>query len=288
MKKIIGLISLGVMLVACGQHQSSSAPEMTRVDPMAKMASNTMLGDAEQSLTEHSEPNVHQAKKYIALRHHLNVELPAEKLQTGFDATIKHCEALQCQILSANFNRQTPYTPPYASLSVRLLPRNVEVFFEGLAKDGDIVQHGREAEDKTNQVVDTDARIKNLTELRDRLRLMLSDKSAKFKDIIDVERELASTQSQLDSILSLRKVLSLETDWVAVNVNFSAKQGMTEQGFFAPVSLAFKDAGRVMIESLAAVITFVMTAIPWLIVGIPAVIIIGKVWKKLKAKWQVK
>jgi hypothetical protein len=54
----------------------------------------------------------------------------------------------------------------------------------------------------------------------------------------------------------MRKILSLETDLVAVNIDFTAKQGITEQGFFAPVLSAFKNAGRVMMESFAGVITF--------------------------------
>ncbi|OYY99235.1 MAG: hypothetical protein B7Y32_06275, partial [Methylophilales bacterium 16-45-7] len=166
----------------------------------------------------------------------------------------------------------------------RLPPRNVEVFLSGLAKSGEITQHARDAEDKTNQVMDADARIKNLTELRDRLRQMLSDKSAKFKDIIDVERELANTQSQLDSIVSIRKMLSLETDLVSVNINFSARQWITEQGFFSPVARAIKDAGRVMMESFAALITFIMSALPWLIIGIPLLMLINALWKKFKSK----
>jgi hypothetical protein len=285
--KQIGWWLMSIVLVACGQPTSDSSHEMARVAaPMAKMAADSVLGGAEQSMTELSEPSsTHpEVKKYIALRHHLNVELAAELLQAGFDAALKHCEALNCQILSANFNKQTPYNPPSASLSVRLPPRNVEVFLSGLAKSGEIVQHAREAEDKTNQVVDADARIQNLTELRDRLRQMLGDKSAKFKDIIDVERELANTQSQLDSIVSLRKVLSLETDLVAVNIHFSAKQGITEQGFFSPVALAIKDAGRVMMESLASLITLVMSALPWIVIGIPLLLVLIRLWKKVKSK----
>jgi hypothetical protein len=285
--KQIGWWLMSIVLVACGQPTPDSSQEMARVaTPMAKMAADSVLGGAEQSMTELSEPSsTHpEVKKYIALRHHLNVELAAELLQAGFDAALKHCEALNCQILSANFNKQTPYNPPSASLSVRLPPRNVEVFLSGLAKSGEIVQHAREAEDKTNQVVDADARIQNLTELRDRLRQMLGDKSAKFKDIIDVERELANTQSQLDSIVSLRKVLSLETDLVAVNIHFSAKQGITEQGFFSPVALAIKDAGRVMMESLASLITLVMSALPWIVIGIPLLLVLIRLWKKVKSK----
>lgn len=282
------LFVLWIFLTACGQQSSEVAVENARMAaaPMTKMASDAVLGGAEQSMTEVSEPNQPPAeqKKYIALRHHLNVEMAAENMQAGFDAALQHCEKLNCQILSANFVKETQYSPPSANLSVRIPPRNVEIFLSGLAKDGEIIQHMREAEDKTNQVVDTDARIKNLTELRDRLRSMLADKSAKFKDIIEVERELANTQSQLDSLQSIRKMLSLETDFVALNVNFSAKQGMTEQGFFAPVARALKEAGHVLMESLAQVITFVMTAIPWLLLGIPLILLARKFWQKLKNK----
>lgn len=294
MKHIFLIVILQFFLVACGQQHSNSAPEAASdmASAPAPMTRSKMMADAEQTgaeqgLTELSEPNnnSNSVKKYIALRHHLQIETPAKQMQATFDAAIKHCEMLNCEILSANYNKETPYNPPSASLSARVPPRNVAIFLDGLAKSGEVLQHGRDSEDKTNQVVDTDARIKNLTELRDRLRLMLTDKSAKFKDIIEVERELANTQSQLDSMLSMRKILSQETDLVAVNINFSAAQGITEQGFFAPVARAFKNAGSVMMESFGAVITFVMGAIPWLLIGIPVLWLIRKYWVKIKAKF---
>ena len=269
------------ILISCGKQDAADvAPESMRaVATSAKMASDS-TGAAVQGLTEISEPVAIGSKKYIALRHHLQIETAAEKMQASFDAALKHCEALSCQLLSANFNRETPYSPPSASLSVRVPPRNVAIFLSGLAKNGEVMQHGRESEDKTNQVVDADARISNLTNLRDRLRLMLSDKTAKFKDIIEVERELANTQSELDSMTSVRKILALETDLVAVNIDFTAAQGITEQGFFAPVLRAFKNAGQVFMESIATVITFVMTAIPWLLIGIPIVWLVRRYWLK--------
>jgi hypothetical protein len=294
LKQFLLVLVLQLFVVACGQQSVGTAPEPTldassmSAPRMEKMAMET-TGGAEQSLTEISEPAknriVDTAKKYIALRHYLQIETPAEQMQASFDAALRHCQVLNCELLSANYNKQTPYNPPSASLSARVLPRNVEIFLTGLAKNGEVIQHGRDSEDKTNQVVDTDARIKNLTELRDRMRLMLTDKSAKFKDIIEVERELSNTQSQLDSMLSMRKILSQETDLVAVNINFSATQGITEQGFFAPVARAIKDAGRVMMESLGGVITFVMSAIPWLLIGIPVLWLIRKYWVKIKTNF---
>ncbi len=296
--KNLSLLCLMLLVVtACGKPaapQSAPAPEMTSPSaPMAKMAADSAaanVGGATQSLTEISEPapNSTEPRKYIALRHHLQIETPADQMQAAFDAAVAHCEALNCQMLSANYNKETPYNPPSASLSVRVPPRNVTIFLSGLAKNGEVMQHGRDSEDKTNQVVDADARIKNLTELRDRLRVMLTDKSAKFKDLIEVETQLANTQSELDSFASMRKALSLETDLVAVNIDFTAAQGITEQGFFAPVARAFKNAGSVMMESFGSVITFVMSAIPWLLIGVPLLLLVRKFWQKLKAKFVAK
>jgi Domain of unknown function (DUF4349) len=297
MKKLCCSLFIALFLAACGQGTPNNDYVTTQSVPMptspaperAKMANAEMAADAaggaEQSLTEISEPNTNDSKKYIALRHHLQIESPADKMQAAFEAAVKHCEALNCQMLSANYNKQTAYNPPSASLSVRVPPRNVEIFLTGLAKNGEVLQHGRDSEDKTNQVIDADARIANLTQLRDRLRVMLTDKSAKFKDLIEVETQLANTQSELDSMTSIRKALSLETDLVAVTIDFTASQGITEQGAFAPVARAFKDAGRVLMESFASVITFVVGAIPWLLIGIPVLWLIRRYWVKIKARF---
>lgn len=291
---LLGLMVLN--LVACGQKpaaQMETAPMAAPATMQTKMASaDHDAGGGEQALTEVSDPintgasaNVEaMVKRYVALRHALIVETPAEQMQAAFDATSAHCLQLNCQILSANFNREIFQSPPSASLSVRVPPRNVEIFLTGLAKSGEVLQHHRESEDKTNAVIDADARIKNLTEFRDNLRTMLNDKSAKFKDLIEVQRELVNTQSELDSIQSVRKVLALETELVAVNIDFTAKQGITEQGFFSPVAQALKNAGGDMMHSVASIITFMVVILPWLLLGIPALMLVRKLWTKLKKK----
>lgn len=288
-------IMFSMVLAACGQQSPESLnptpaiESLKRSMPASDMATSAkIVGGGEQSLTELSElgnvSSAAQSQRFIALRHSLMVETPASKMQAAFDATAAHCEKLKCQVLSANFNRETPYSPPSASLSVRMPPRSVVIFIAGLAKSGEILQHHRNSEDKTDAVIDTDARIKNLTDLRDRLRSMLQDKSAKFRDLIEIERELANTQAQLDSLHGIRKVLAHETELVAVNIEFSASQSVTEKGFIAPVAKALDNAGRIMMESLANVITFIMAALPWLIFGIPIILLVRKFWTRIKAK----
>jgi len=297
--KLILMMNIFI-LAACGQNNKEraaevmSTPSVTMVSAPAGKMSRAKIADStgggEESLTEVTEPTVVSAaaKRYISLRHSLTVETEAEKMQAAFDATVANCEKLNCQILSANYNRETPYSGPSASLSVRVPPRSVEIFLSGLARNSDVLHHHRESEDKTDAVIDAEAQIKNLTEFRDSLRAMLTDKSAKFKDLIEVQRQLVDTQSQLDTIQGVRKVLAQETELVAVNIEFTAKQGITEQGFFSPVLQALEQAGHVMMENLAAVITFVVTMLPWLLVGIPMLILARKLLTKIKTKWQNK
>lgn len=287
-------ILLLTVLTACGQQGDSAkgnSAASTAIAPMpagdmARAKISESYSGGEESLTEASEPATAStaAKRYIALRHALMVETSTAKMQAAFDATVAHCEQLNCQIISANYNRETPYSPPSASLSARIPPRSVAIFLTGLAKNGEVLQHHRDSEDKTDAVIDAEARIKNLTEFRDNLRAMMRDKSAKFKDLIEVQRELVETQSQLDAIQGVRKVLAQETELVAVNIDFSAQQGITEQGFFAPVARALDEAGRIMMGSIASMITFFVTVLPWLLFGIPMLLLARKAWRKLRAQ----
>ena len=289
-KNLAVVILFLTALTACNKQDTTSALSQVPQSspPIAKMAADSkqerISNGAEIGLTEISEPANNFAKKYVALRHYLQIETTSQKMQASFDAAVQHCEALNCQLLSANFNRETPYSPPSANLSFRVPPRNIAIFLNGLAKNNEVMQHGQTSEDKTSQVVDVDARITNLTNLRDRLRLMLSDKTAKFKDIIEVERELANTQSELDSFTSTRKLLSLETDFVAVNIDFVAVQGISEQGFFAPIKQALKNSGAVMMQSFGAVITFVMFVIPWLLIVLPLIWALVWIYRKYRTK----
>ncbi len=150
LKHFFLMLVLQLFLVACGQQSASTAPNSTELEAtrnmapvppaprMGKMALDAP-GGAEQSLTELSEParggSSNAAKKYIALRHHLQIETPAEQMQASFDAALKHCQALSCEVLSANYNKETPYNPPSASLNARVPPRNVEIFLTGSCQE---------------------------------------------------------------------------------------------------------------------------------------------------------
>lgn len=60
--------------------------------------------------------------------------------------------------------------------------------------------------DVTEEVTDIDARLKNLRDLRGRFREVLS-KAEKIEDILNIERELARIQTEIDAIEGRRESL---------------------------------------------------------------------------------
>ncbi|HSG92498.1 MAG TPA: DUF4349 domain-containing protein [Methylotenera sp.] len=255
----------------------SAFPESPPVAPKNLSVQNTRQALAPDQA---QEPIL---RKYIALHHYITVEASTEKMQAVFNTAMTRCQAFKCEILAANYS-DDKILPPSANLSARLSPESVDAFIAGFDKGVEITQHQRTSEDKTDQVVDIEARIKNLTEFRDSLRELLKNKTAKFKDLIEVQRELANTQSEIDSMNTMRKILAKETELVALDITFVAKHGVTEHGFFAPVAEAFKQAGNILMTSVANIILLFVNAIPWILLAIPLVILARKRWAKIKAK----
>jgi hypothetical protein len=81
--------------------------------------------------------------------------------------------------------------------------------FEAL---GDVVRKSVSATDVTDEVVDLDARMKNLVATRDNFRRLL-DKAASVQDVVAVEKELSRVQGEIDAmearLKSLRGRISL-------------------------------------------------------------------------------
>lgn len=279
--KRIAALAIVLAITACSKMESGAELGAPSPQSPAVMRPAT-LADGKSAGPETKAANA-ATRRYLALSHHLKVEAEANAVQRVFDATMSHCEKLGCDILSANFTRQGRYASPSASLSVRVPPGAFDAFLSGLQKDVQVIQHQRESVDKTDAVIDAEARIKNMTELRDRLRGMLAARTANLKDALEVERELASTQAQLDTAAGLRKTLANQTDMVAVVIDFQSRQSVAEPSFFSPVTYAWNEAGRVFMISFGALITFTAGVLPWLLIIVPFFLLLRRFWRARKS-----
>ncbi len=223
-------------------------------------------------------------RRFIAVRHTLVVETEESQLPKSWESIGDFCRTIPCEIIASSIRQRTPDSPPSATLSVRIAPEQVRLLLERIEAVGSIVEHKTESADKTATVIDVDAKIKNLTELRDRLRKMLASSSAGVKEIVEVERELSRAQSELDSLQTTRKALANETEKVFVGITFSAAKSIAETGTFAPVVTAWYSIGHVLAGSIAAAIYFVVAVAPWLVLFLPTLWLCIKGLRKLRRR----
>jgi hypothetical protein len=224
-------------------------------------------------------PDVH---RFIAVSHKLQIVAAESQLQKNWESVINFCTTIHCEVLNSSITSRTRESLPSASITLRVAPEDVPKLMELLEKQGTIVQHTTEGEDKTTAVVDTDARIKNLTGFRDNLRAMLAKPAATVKDSVDIQQQLTEVQSNLDSETAQRKILANETEKVAVVISFRIERIADGGGGFKIIGDAFRESGSVLGESIASLITVVVAIIPWLIVIVPLLWLLRKMWRKIR------
>jgi hypothetical protein len=225
-----------------------------------------------------------ESRRFIAMRHYVVVETAEAKLPKAWDSVGEFCQSIHGEIISSSIRQKSYCSPPSATLSLRIGPEGIKQLFDEIEKVGTIVEHRTESEDKTRTVIDVEAKIKNLTELRDRLRQILGTERGSLKDLVEVERELSRAQSDLDSLQMRRKALANETEKIAVDISFRSRETFAKTGTFAPIVTACREAGDVLAESVGVAITFIVAVIPWLVLFMPIVWLLIKVFKRLRGK----
>jgi hypothetical protein len=258
----ISTLTCLLLLGACGKKPASdgampearmamTAPASARMDKRA--------GDASPQAVAQEAP----LRRYLAVRHDLQIQTEADAVEAAWRQANEACEAAGCEVLGSTLTHDDQRRPASAQLEARVPPDKLEAFLKQVSALGSVGQHSKTAEDRTDEVIDTEARLKNMSEFRDNLRRLMATQGAKLKDLIDVERELVRVQSELDSLASRRKALANLTDKVHVTLSFSARPSVLEAGVWSPVSEAVRGAGRMLAQSVAGLISFVVAVLPW-------------------------
>jgi hypothetical protein len=226
-------------------------------------------------------------QRFLAVRQELNVEVPADQLADAWGKVRDLCGTLKCELLSSSLLRETPQQPGNAMLEMRVEPADVERLLGGLAGVASVVSHTTTSEDKTAEVIDVEARIRNRTEFRDSLRAMLRDTVTKrtMADLLAIQRTLSDTQAELDAIATQRKVLAQQTSKQHIQIQFTAKRALVSSGDgYSPMRNALRNAGSVLAESVGSLITFVAAVLPWLLlVVLPLGWLTRVLWRRRRA-----
>jgi len=280
-RPLLAALCAAALLAACddggrGARRADLELATEAAPPPAKEAV-TVMGSrlrAEGDAADGAETPV-AADLLLAYVYGAALEAPADAvagLMEGHAAACRAAGPRTCLVFGSEATAQGDWTSAY--LNIRAEPGWLAEFRAGLEGDaeeagGRLVSTSMNAEDLTTQIVDTEARLKALRTLRDRLEAILETKPSDVKALLEVERELARVQGQLDAAQSRLAVMRQRVDMSILNLRYETKRTAVNRGVFSPLVDAVRDALRVFIESVATVITIVVAAIPFLVIGAP-------------------
>jgi hypothetical protein len=263
------------LVAGCGEQPNyKSAPMQTpAAAPVADIAlagnqpGRRMMAGAPQASAGEAQPEAPaSAPRHIAYTHRYTIEAERANLRAVLEAHLARCKQIDCEVVTQSFQEENESQPPGANLQVRVVHKDKDKFTEALKSgDGRVLRQSTQAEDKTLQVVDVEARITNLQQLRERYRKLLADPKAGIKEAVEIERALAQAQSELDSLAAQRRVLAQQTERELFDIGYQARRSAIEQSIFEPVKEALLTFGRVMMQSLAALISFIAASLVWIV-----------------------
>lgn len=142
--------------------------------------------------------------------------------------------------------------------------------------------------DRTQQIIDLQARLQQQTILRERLQELAREgrefSERSIQDLLQVERELARVQGEIESMQGRQRYLSRVTDTVAVNVSLHEQRWVEprQHGVLAPLWRALDRSAELFFQSVGQVILVVVFLTPWLVLGIPALWLLTRLWRPLR------
>jgi hypothetical protein len=297
MRRFVTGVLLAVLLAACGQAQYATEPAGEAAmapapPPMADMASDgRSYGGVEMAREEAaptdsasaaapegppSQPSGPNPILYLAYTYSVGLELPGARLATVMDAHVQACEAAGprvCQLIGSN-RIGDPESHLEGYVSLRAEPTWLANFMGSLSTQADeaggrIESQSRTSEDLTRQIVDTEARLDALITLRGRLQQLLRSRPGRLADLLEVERELARVQSEIDSIQSTLAVMRTRVAMSELTLSYRSAPRPVGSDTFEPLRLAFAGFLGVVVSGFAVILYIIAGLIPLLAVAVP-------------------
>lgn len=284
-------LALTAAMAGCGQPGHGVANSNESVDmelavpseaaatadaaPAAPMAAPPPAAGGTASTNAPPPPAPVQAAS-IAYVYRYGLELPVDRAPALMSRHEQACVAAGpavCQVIGSESNRygRDQLT---AQLEIRATPAFMTAFRARLAGDaetagGRVAMAATDSEDLTRALVDTEARLRALTTLRDRLEQLLATRSGPLEQLLATERELARVQGELDASRSTLEVMRTRVATSRLIISYTAEGQLAPDSAFRPVTDALDNALAVFMSVVGALILFLAGALPLLIVLVP-------------------
>jgi hypothetical protein len=273
------LTALSIILAGCGQNgggnEMPAAAASLAMEPPA--VAKAALPPANAPPPPPAAPaETVAAAPMIAYVYNDVIWAPADRVKPLMQLHQKACVdagPVICQVVSV---QQSQGEDASATLELRATPAWIARLHGRL--DGDLKAAGGRmthsevsSEDLTRSIVDGEAQLRAQTTLRDRLQKLLAERPGKLAELLEVERELARVQGEVDAAQSNLTVMKARVATSSLTLTYQSQQPTAQAaGSWGALVEALRDIQSTLASSLGVLVRVAAFALPWLLViGLP-------------------
>lgn len=229
---------------------------------------------------------VQAAAPMLAYDYSVGLSLPAANIRRLMARHEQACAAAGpqlCQVIESTLSKERGETS--AELRLRAEPHWLARFRAGLEQDakgagGALVSSRVTSEDLTRSIVDTEAMLRAKTTLRDRLQQLLAQHPGKMSDLLEIEKQLADTQGEIDAGQSELAVMRGRVDMSQLKLSYDSSGPLVTGGAAQPLAAALHDFGAVVMRGAAIIVYVTAFLIPFAVIVVP----LAWLWLRRRAR----
>lgn len=286
----LSLLAAAMILAGCGSGSDSSdsysdaagMPAMEAM-PVGAMAPDAVMVTASKRAPRPAPPSsendtetIDADTRMLAYQYGATFMLPAKRVALTLTAHEQACTnagPATCQLIASNVNENgEDYV--YGNLEIRAKPEWLASFRAGLKDDaakaeGKLSGISVRAEDLTRTITDTAARLEAQRALRERLLALMERDTDNIGDLLQIEREIARVQSEIESAESYLRILRARVSMDRMTLDYQTLPRAVSPRTTQPLVRAFTRFFGELSESLASLILFLARILPWMLIGLP-------------------
>ena len=262
---IAALAATGFALAACGQapEHAGTTENMTSVDIKEESAPPAIAPvDASGS------GPIAVSVPRIAYTYSYTYRIAAERIAQVQTRQVELCEKQGpqvCRVLDMR-SASSEGDGSGGSMTLAVAAPKARAFGAKLGAivgnaDGEAISSEITGEDLSKQIVDTTARLKARTVLRDRLMEILATRQGKVAELVEAERGVAKVNEEIDQARSWLAEMQGRVNYSEINLTY-VSQGQTTNAFLSPILAALGSLGSILGTVIGALIVVLAVGVP--------------------------
>ena len=256
-----------VSIICVSGLTSCASGQNARMDASSESAA--LISPQEISTDLKAEgPSAPASKPQLIKR--ADIEVILESVDAGIEQVTSIVRAQQGDILELQ-DQRTSGDRRHAYLRLRVPQAQLETTLAAIGELGTVERRSITAEDVSNQLVDLQARLRNLRKSEEAL-LKIMDRSGSVADVLEVARELSHVREMIEQIDAQLKNLQTQVSYSSINLSLTAEAvtAPSQRPLAEKVGTTWQQAT----QSVSALTVSLLQIGLWLLVYSPYLIIV--------------